>query len=460
MTAQGVNDMSRKLRLALAIGFFLFVTLAAVFPERIGSYFSSTQIGAAIVGLVAGVSFVGLAVVILGAVTALIFGRLFCSIICPFGSFQEMVGLVCSKRRIMVPNLRIVRYGFAIAAFSLLVAGTAAGFRILDPFARFGSMVSAIQTLGSHYIFSGSLPYVPYVGFTTIILIVTVSVWKRRLFCVAICPVGTILGLCAKFSIFGMRVTTLCVACGRCESYCPTGCISISNRRIDNERCVLCLNCLSRCPTKAIVYSPRRSTPLDREMSQSRRRFLVTAASATMGTIAIGYGLRNPLRALTADDKEIILPPGANDADMFERLCIGCLMCVAACPNKVIRPGAFGVGMVSLNFNIGKCDYECNHCTQVCPTGALQSLSLADKQWLKIGEAAVEAAQCKVTHGEQCDLCEMACPKEAIFMIDDPSGLKAPEVSSFHCIGCGACQAICPTQPKAITVKSVREQSF
>jgi formate hydrogenlyase subunit 6/NADH:ubiquinone oxidoreductase subunit I len=101
---------------------------------------------------------------------------------------------------------------------------------------------------------------------------------------------------------------------------------------------------------------------------------------------------------------------------------------------------------------------DCNACTQVCPSGALQPLELPDKRKHIIGEALVDATLCLLTLGKKdCNVCERACPFEAISIVWDENAYVAyPAINARKCNGCGACEVVCPTSiPKAIRVWKV-----
>ena len=153
-----------------------------------------------------------------------------------------------------------------------------------------------------------------------------------------------------------------------------------------------------------------------------------------------------------------ILPPGAGDATRFAAKCTACQLCVQNCPSKIITPSPHGMGPVALDLSRGACQFDCNRCSQVCPTGAIKPLKLFDKQRTKIAEAHFNPQHCIVfQQGEQCGKCAEACPVFAIKL--RKNGTPRP-VDTSLCIGCGACQAVCPASPKAMTVQAIEKQIF
>lgn len=444
----------RLCRIAFASLFFLLLTLSFQ-KDSLFASLPTLQLGPALVRVTQGWSIAAGALVLFFFITTLVFGRWFCAILCPLGLLQDGIDCLRPNHRALVGNLKWLRYCVALISYSLLISGWALGFRLLDPFSIFGAIPTSVTALGG---FEGYA----LGGIISLTVFIALVLWKRRIFCTSLCPIGTVLGLCAKYGIFGMQLTASCVGCGRCATKCPTSCIDIPNRVVDNERCVLCLKCLSQCHKEGVEYSHKGRSPHEECMDVSRRRFIVHGTVVTAGAVMIGCGLGSQMRALTSSGAEsnYILPPGAGNADRFDRICTRCQLCVASCPTQVIRPTFFGFGSVRIDFNAGRCDYECNKCGEVCPTGAIRSLSLEDKQWLRIGTASYDAHRCRVIKDNTlCDLCARACPKGAIFMDDGPNG-PIPEVDTFHCIGCGACQEACPMQPKAITILAAKTQTF
>jgi len=168
--------------------------------------------------------------------------------------------------------------------------------------------------------------------------------------------------------------------------------------------------------------------------------------------------------ALPRRSKQTLLrPPGAVDAERFADLCVGCGNCIRACPHDIILPNLDvsnrqGFLTPTLTFETTYCDEECHACTQVCPTGAIQALTLAQKQKAVIGLAIVDMDLCVLSDESQpqdCAACEMACPYTAIrIAFDEDTYASTVEVVPELCVGCGACSPRCPANPKtAITVR-------
>lgn len=397
------------------------------------------QFGPALMRCLAAFSAGALATALGIAAFTFLFGRFYCAVLCPFGILQDAIGFLSRRKGTAVPNFRRTRYAVAGTAFGMLAFGWTALFLLLDPYSNFGRIAGSF-TAGS---------VIP------LIVIVILAVWKKRIYCTAICPVGTLLGLIAKHGVFRLRLTDRCVKCGMCVKVCPAGCIDPHNGTLDNERCVRCMNCVSACRLQAVKFAlPERKTP---PVDQARRAFLINGGVLVAG-VAAGMVLAKTGMGKLAEyaKRFLILPPGAGDAERFAARCTACQLCTANCPAKIIVPAPGGNGPVSLDLSRGACRFDCNRCSQVCPTGAIRPLTLAAKQKTKIAEAKFNPRSCIVFQdGEKCGKCAAACPTGAITL--RANGTPRP-VNAALCIGCGACQAVCPAPGKAMTVHEIERQ--
>ncbi len=456
----------KTLRLAAAV-LFLVITVAAITGVPHFTWVLMIQPGPQWIRLAGEITVAGVVAVLTLLLATFLFGRLFCAVVCPFGTCQDILGLVRPNRTSSLPNLRALRYGIAAFSLLLLAGGWAVLFRFLDPFSRFAAMVGAAKSVVSAddgVLLSSGVVWSAVVPFVLLFLLV---MWKRRVYCVALCPVGTVLGAVAKFSRWRLRFQKDCSECGRCDAICPTGCIDSAAKLIDAERCVLCLQCVSVCARGGVAYalagSPTSRQRVDTAVAvdSSRRKFLLAGSVIVVGATALGRGFSRVFQgvARAADNvRGLILPPGAIDSERFARHCTGCQVCAATCPAKIIKPSPFGFGPVRLDFSENGCAYDCTRCNAACPSDALRPFNLVDKQWLRIGEAKVELPKCRIVKdGVACGMCAKACPKGAIFMTPGPDGVDVPEVAAFHCIGCGVCRAVCSVTPKAITVTAVEQ---
>ena len=383
----------------------------------------------------------GLCILLAIVAITFLFGRFYCAVLCPLGICQDIFSFLCfrkSKEQYNYPWLRYPIFGIAVG---MLAFGWHTVFLLFDPYSEFGRMAGAFL--------AG--------GFVPLAVIIALSIWKKRIYCTSICPVGTMLGLIAKRGVLRLAIKDKCVKCGKCVQNCPSGCIDIDNGSIDNERCVRCLNCMSACPLGSIGFAfPKHA---GQPVSQSRRAFIVNggiliaglAVGAAMAKCGFGM-LEKAARRLK------ILPPGAGDAVRFTKKCTGCQLCKANCPQQIIVSAPGGTGPVSLDLSKGHCDFDCNRCSQICPTGAIKPLALEEKRRTKIAQASFNPKNCIVfQEGEPCGKCAQNCPTKAISL--RKNGTPKPVKSSL-CIGCGACQDACPAANKAMTVQEIEKQEI
>ncbi len=153
-----------------------------------------------------------------------------------------------------------------------------------------------------------------------------------------------------------------------------------------------------------------------------------------------------------------VRPPGAVDEASFAGLCVRCGNCIRACPTGIIRPdlehGIAGLYAPVIEFTEGYCREDCRQCTQVCPSGAIQLLTLQQKRHARLGLARLDPEVCVVAaYDTECSACLLACPYEAIKIVfNEEDYTSAPQIDAAQCPGCGACQFSCPTSPTAIVV--------
>lgn len=447
----------RILRVALA-AFFLAVTtlafgyaadLAALVVSWLGGDASAAadatvaltrvthaNLAPAILSAAARLSLFGVvaAAVILTATAFL--GRAYCSVVCPFGVLQDLLGLLRVWERKSPPQPRLLRLrkGLGATVWAVaLIGGWALGLRFLDPYTLFGAIAAG-----------GVLP---------LLFVAVLVAWRTRFFCNSLCPVGALLACVSAHAPLGLTFTSRCVKCGKCATVCPTGCLDPKAGTIDNGRCVRCLKCAAVCPLGAIAYGRNPGFRLP-----TRREALTVggllAGGAAAGVAARLVGPKAASDALLAQGA--VCPPGAGDLPRFFAACTDCRLCVANCPTHAIKP-AGPLGVIHLDYADGaRCDFDCKRCTEVCPTGALLPLTLAVKRRTRLGLARHAPDRCRAYAGEDCGRCTQACPVGAVRLerIErDGETFLVPKVYADRCVGCGACQAVCPAPGKAIVVE-------
>lgn len=430
------GKLFRTLRIAAGTLFFIVSALtfsgAAVFLSQL----FKAQAGPALMRCFGAFAWGAAAVCAVILLLTFLFGRFYCSVFCPFGLLQDLVSFLSRRKAARMNDLNVLRSAVSGCVLGMLFCGVNIGFLALDPYSNFGRLAGSF-TAG---------------GLAVLIVIAALAVWKKRIFCTTLCPVGTVLGLFAKAGFVRLAIGEKCLKCGKCEKVCPAGCIDAKRGVVDNGRCVRCMDCLAACPVDAVSFTAGYKTaPPD----LSRRKFLVSGsillAGVAVGALAARAGLFRIARKLR------ILPPGAGSAERFTQKCTACMLCAVNCPQKIIRPAPGGTGPVELDLSKGACRWDCARCTQVCPTGALPFLSLAEKRRIKIAEAKFDPKNCLAfQEGTKCGLCAAACPTGAVTL--RRNGTPRP-VKTALCIGCGACRKACPAPRKAMTVVPVEKQS-
>lgn len=244
-----------------------------------------------------------------------------------------------------------------------------------------------------------------------------------------------------------------------CEKSCKSSCIDSQTKEIDSSRCVSCFNCLEVCPRGSIIYSlpSRLRKKNDGEHDLARRNFLVSAAllaipASTMASEITEEQIPALTRKTRYERLNPVLPPGASSLQRYTSICTGCQLCVANCPNRVL--GSFGNGagtlQPSLSFERGYCRVNCVTCSNICPTGAIRPITIAEKSAIQIGRATINRDRC-LRHSEniECTTCTRNCPAGAINVIEKSDGSKDIAVDAERCVGCGACEYFCPARPTA-----------
>lgn len=428
---------------------------------------------------------VGIIVVL--AVLTLVFGRVYCSVICPLGVFQDGVSWLAGKHkknryRYSRPLnwLRYLVLAFFVAA---IATGINAFVVLLAPYSAYGRMVSSLlqplyiginnglallaERVDSYAFYTmdvwlKSMP-VLIVAIITLVVLVTLAWRGGRTYCNTICPVGTVLGWLARFSWLKPVIdTTMCNGCGLCERNCKASCINSKEHSIDYSRCVACMNCIDKCKRGAIKYTWKRDVAKEpgAPTNTSRRTFLATAtAVATTAVIKaeekkVDGGLAEILDKKVPERQTPLLPPGALTASHFAQHCTACQLCVSACPNGVLRPATELSRFMQpeLSYERGYCRPECTRCSEVCPAGAIKPISREEKASTQIGHAVWIRKNCIViTDDVNCGNCSRHCPTGAIQMVpsdeQNPRSRRIPVIDVERCIGCGACENLCPARP-------------
>jgi len=274
------------------------------------------------------------------------------------------------------------------------------------------------------------------------IIVLALNLIERRFWCRYLCPLGALVGLGSKFSWVKRRVDQMsCVKCGDCAELCTMGAISPDQAfASDPAECIMCMDCAAPCSKAAITFERGQALGWNYEFDPTRR-----AAIATAGASAIAIGLlAADVGQVKAAKSNVLRPPGAQGDDFLAK-CVRCDQCIESCPKNVLRPAVFETGWDGLWTPIldplsGYCDYDCNICGQVCPSGAIPALAPEKKRKAVIGIAQVHYEECV-----RCMDCLEQCPYECFEEVE-VEGLRGvfPKVITEDCVGCGLCVYVCP----------------
>ena len=412
-------------------------------------------------------------------VLTLVFGRIYCSVICPLGVLQDLLARLNRKRNkySYSKELRWLRYAVLVVFVVAAVAGVGSLFQLLAPYSAFGRIATMVLQplwmLGNNVlgflaeradsyafytvdVWVKSMPVLVIAVVTLLVLLVLA--WRGgRTYCNTICPVGTILSFFARFSWMKIRfVEDKCRNCSLCSRNCKAACIDYKTHSVAYSRCVVCGNCIDSCKFGALTYS-RQARRLG---EASRRSFLVGAALVATAALAqkkeklMDGGLAELEDKVAPERQTPLTPPGSLSFQHFAQRCTGCQLCVSECPNNVLRPSSdlMHLMLPEMSYERGYCRPECTRCSEVCPAGAIKLVDQPDKSSIQIGHAVFIQKNCvAVTDGVECGNCARHCPAGAIEMValreDDDESPFVPAVNEEACIGCGACEYVCPARP-------------
>ncbi len=449
----------------------------------------------------------------------LVFGRVFCGWICPFGTLHHFFGWIFPSRYLQ-GNKRVgsnrthwwqsgkyyLMWGFLGAALvgsaigglldPICISVRAIGMGVLPALQYFGIRaadgVAATNLRPLQGASDGALDFMAseiwtsnqaYFNQTWLIVFLLVAIlfmnrFIPRFWCRALCPLGAFLGVMSRFSLFGMEKDhSKCTDCNLCLVHCqgadsPQG--GVKHRR---DECHMCFNCEAACPEDVIKF--RFFPGLRSEVLKPDLKRRTVVASAAAGVVAVP-GMRIANWPDKAYSEKVIRPPGSVEEREFLERCIRCAECMKVCPNNALHPAFFEAGLEGLWTpilipRIGYCEYSCVLCGQVCPTGAIQKIDEKAKMGIgqkpiAIGTAMYDRGRCLPwSMATPCIVCEEFCPTspKAIWpeeaevpkRDDKYSGkgeqakmltvkVQRPHVDPSLCIGCGACEKVCPIVDK------------
>jgi len=329
--------------------------------------------------------------------------------------------------------------------------------------------------------------YIDALLIVTFVLILFVLQWHhRRWWCKYICPLGALLRISYFFSPVKRRVAHGCTACTLCEVECHFS-------GDDVHDCMYCMSCIERCPERKVTFLPGAklasfadsntenvgSTKSAAAEGKSEKREKANRLRAKieginmskpsfnrrafLGSVATGVVVYPFLELFNQKIRlpiDFIRPPGALPEKDFLDRCIKCGQCLKVCLTNGLQPALFEAGLDGLwtprlISRMGCCEFECNMCGQVCPTGAIAALTLEKKKEFIIGTAYFDTDRCiPFVTDKSCIVCEEHCPTSdkaikfhnVVVARDDGSTYesKQPYVIQDLCIGCGICEFVCP----------------
>lgn len=481
--------MLRKIRIILATVFFAGITL--LFLDFTGTIHCLTGWMAKIQFLPA-VLALNVVVIVFLILLTLICGRIYCSVICPLGIMQDIIawfGKKAKKNRYAYSAAKNwLRYGMLAIFVAALVAGASSIVSLLAPYSAFGRIASNLlapvygwcnnllawgaeqaDSLAFYRaeVSTGGTLMVAVAAVTLVLLFILA--WRNgRTYCNTICPVGTVLGFLSRWSWLKPVIdTSKCVNCRLCERNCKSACINTAEHSIDYSRCVACMDCINKCHSGAISYkhcakpaAKKEAAGKEENVDNGRRAFMTSAAALTATAALKAQKQKVDGGLAVIEDKKIperkrhIVPAGALSAKNLAQHCTSCQLCVSACPNDVLRPSTDLMRLMQpeMSYERGYCRPECTRCSNVCPTGAIRPITVEDKTAIQIGRAVWIKKNClPAIDGTACNNCAHHCPTGAIQMVpSDPENEDSPKIPAINeakCIGCGACENLCPSRP-------------
>jgi NAD-dependent dihydropyrimidine dehydrogenase PreA subunit len=447
----------------------------------------------------------------------LLFPRGFCGYLCPLGTLLDLFDGVVG-RRIRPRQARPPRHGshlrfYLLAAvliasvFGVLLSGVVAPLPMLTRGLAFSAGRLELGLLKNWGMVTPLTP-AGWVSLGLFAGVFLLSLFGRRFWCRHVCPSGALVSLGGLLSRSERRVNHRCVACGQCVEQCAFGAVQadFSSGPLD---CAFCQTCAGLCPSQAIEFrvNGRRDSRPTPEGSP-RAPHIPRGAQAELGDTphvageqATSHQDRSPeagsdqetkgqsisrrqallaglggggaallMRFMAPVTGQAVRPPGSVDEERFLDLCIRCEQCLQVCPGPVLQAAGVEHGLEALwtpqaVFTHAGCHQDCNFCTQVCPTGAIQPLTLGEKRHTRLGWAVIDAS-CLPHRGERdCRLCVDECnaagyraiemrpvklavgqAPEGTFSpseLEAMSRIEAPFVNKEACVGCGLCEYRC-----------------
>lgn len=475
--------MLRKIRIVLATVMLIGITWLFVdFTGTAHQWFSwmpKLQLLEAILAL----NVVTLVILI---VMTLVFGRIYCSIICPLGILQDIIGWVGKKvkknRYTFSKAVSWLRYTMLGVMVVALVAGIGSIVQLLAPYSAFGRIATTLlqplykmgnnvlATISEHYDSYGfyhtetgvpNITIVLAIACVTLVVLAVLAYRNGRTYCNTICPVGTVLSFLSRFSWMKIQFDAdKCKNCSLCTKNCKAACIDFKSHQVDYSRCVVCGDCIESCKFGALGYSSSTRDTSNTSVDPSKRSFLLASAMMTTAALAqeakMTDGGLAEIEEKVAPERQTPITPCrflircqyVEEMYRMPTLCIG----MSQPRHCVLKTNWMSIMQPTMSYELGYCRPECTRCSEVCPAGAIKPIQKEEKSSIQIGHAVWVKKNCiPLTDGVSCGNCARHCPVGAIEMVpsdpDDEESLKIPVVNESRCIGCGACENLCPARP-------------
>ena len=470
--------------------FFIFIDFANTFSSALINGVLFFQFVPSILKFINLLTFSAAGFILIFLLT-IFFGRVYCSSFCPLGTLQDIISFFSRKirKKKLYKKTRaynLLQYAILALVVIFILFGSILLVNLLDPYSNFGKIVSnifrpvyySINNVGVYFLekfgiysmyrveakaynfysMGFSMAFMGLVGF--------LSYKHGRLYCNTVCPVGTLLGLTSKFSLFKIQLNdSLCTSCGVCGANCKSGCIDTQAKTVDFSRCVGCFNCLTVCPSNGVTFQssfkkPEEVVPIEKKVN-NRRKFFADTAVMSVGVLSLTnkvFGEEIKEGMVPVVKEYPVTPPGSQSIEHFNNFCTACHLCVSACPTHVLQPSVTEYGLMGLfqprmDYMASFCNFECVICSEICPTGAIKLINLEEKKTIQLGKTNFIKENCVVyTDETACGACSEHCPTKAVNMVFYKDKLTIPEITQEICVGCGACEYACPTTPKSIYV--------
>ena len=366
-----------------------------------------------------------------GVAATLLFGRFFCEAICPLGGVQSFVNwLFHPKRHVRrvctrLPETkaqRIVRWTVLAVCAVLGVCGYMGLVTMVVPVSVFGKAIAL---------------WAPGLAVFALVVVLA-AIGDGRWWCNWVCPFGTVYSLVAKVTPCRNRVRKGCENCRRCFGDRVTSVDGVSS----DDRAA------------KVSSDPKDS----KDPNGVTRRETLKGVAVLAVAEKINDGGFAPVSLPGVPDRGTpVLPPGAGDRDAFYLKCSSCQLCVVNCPGKCLVQSTDlkTFGQPVMDFRRGYCLGSCVKCGEICPELAIRKLQSVQRPNVHAGEAVWKRDLClRATVKENCTACARKCPVQAIHLVQG-----VPVVDAAKCIGCGACEHVCPVRPQpAIFVRGYARQ--